>query len=214
VRRLRYALAAVGGAVTALALVLAIDPSAAAVVRADGLVELLGNDYLLVAPLGALAVLTVLAVLVARAREGVDQASPPDPERVPTAPHPGNEVDQLADDGLGLRARLFSNDDDRIRERLRRTAIRTVMRSDDCSREAARNRVDSGDWTDDSAAVDFLAGRDGLSWRSRIAAAVRGESAFQHGLRRAATAIAVRSGESIYANGGERSNDEETGDRS
>lgn len=208
-RVLRYALAAVGSAVMAVGLLLTVDPAMGSGVSVSGLVERLGNDYLLVVPLGALAVLSVLAVLAARARSGVDQATPPDPEQVPTAPHPGNELDRLADDGLGLRARLFSDDDERVRERLRTAAIRTVMRSDGCSREEARERVDSGDWTDDSAAAEFLAGGESLSLGERVAAALRGESAFQRGLHRTAAAIAVRPGDSMYADGGEREGGEE-----
>ena len=207
-RLLRYALAAVGSAVMAVGLLLTVDPAIGSGVSVSGLVDRLGNDYLLVVPLGALAVLSVLAVLAARARSGVDQATPPDPEQVPTAPHPGSELDRLADDGLGLRARLFSDDGERVRERLRTAAVRTVMRSDGCSREVARGRVDSGDWTDDRAAAEFLAGGETLSVGERVAAALRGESAFQRGLHRAAAAIAVRPGGSVYADGGARGDGE------
>lgn len=208
-RLLRYVLAAVGSAAMAVGLLLAVNPAVGSGVSVSGLVDRLGNDYLLVVPLGALAVLAVLAVLAARARSGVDQATPPDPERVPTAPHPGSEVDRLADDGLGLRARLFSDDEERVRERLRTAAVRAVMRSDGCSREEAQQRVDSGEWTDDRTAAEFLAGDASLSWRERVAAALRGESAFQRGLHRAAAAIAVRPGDAVYADGGEQ--DDENG---
>ncbi|NHN49831.1 hypothetical protein G9464_19880 [Halostella sp. JP-L12] len=214
-RALRYALAAVGSAVMAVGLLLAVDPSMGSGVSVSGVVERLGNDYLLVVPLGALAVLSVLAVLAARTRSGVDQATPPDPEQVPTAPHPGSEVDRLADDGLGLRARLLSDDDEQVRERLRAAAIGTVMRSEGCSREEARDRVDSGEWTDDPAAASFLAGGADLSLRERVTAALRGKSAFQRGLHRTAAAIAVRPGDSVFADGGERDDDEnDGGDRS
>ena len=213
-RRFRYALAAAGSALMAYGLLLALNPATGPGIGVSGLVEFLGNDYLLVVPLGALAVLSVLAVVAARARSGVDQATPPDPEQVPTAPHPGSELDRLADDGLGLRARLFSDDDERVRERLRTAAIRTVMRSDGCSREEARERVDSGEWTDDSAAAEFLAGGESLSLGERVAAALRGESAFQRGLHRAAAAITVRPGDSMYADGGKRDDGEGDGDES
>jgi hypothetical protein len=210
-RLLRYVLAAVGSAVMAVGLLLTVDPAMGSGVSVSGLVDRLGNDYLLVVPLGALAVLSVLAVLAARARSGVDQATPPDPEQVPTAPHPGSELDRLADDGLGLRARLFSDDDERVRERLRTAAVRTVMRSDGCSREEARERVDGGDWTDDRAAAEFLAGGESLSVGQRVAAALRGESAFQRGLHCAAAAIVVRPGDSVYADGGARGEGERAG---
>lgn len=201
-RALRYGLAIVGSVVFALALLVVVSPEAATAVRVDELVELVGNDYLLVVPLAVLAATGVLAVLAARIRSGVDQATPPDPEGVPTAPHPGSEFDQLADGGPGILGRLLFDETEHARDHLRETAIRTVMRADNCSREAARERVAAGDWTDDRAAAEFLA--DGHTRGGGPLAVLLGTTGFEREFRRAATAIAHYDGGPAYADGGNR----------
>ena len=114
------------------------------------------NDYLVIVPLGLAAVLVVLGVLASRSIRGVDQATPPDPERVPTADHPGADFDRLVDGGL-VTALAAHRRRDALRERLREAAFRTTMRGQQCTHRAARRAVDDGTWTDDRVAADFLA---------------------------------------------------------
>lgn len=188
---LRWLLGALGVAAFAVAVGVVASPSMADAVPLDGLVETLGNDYFLVATFGALALALTLVVLAIRAVHGLDQATPPDPEDVQTAPRLGEAFDDLVESGFGLRARLVGDEAERARDRVRSTAVTAHMRAANCSRSAAERAVDRGEWTDDRAAAAFLAGDDGPSpgLSDRVRAALRGESWFQYGLRRSAAAI-------------------------
>ena len=153
-------------------------------------VALFGNDYLVVVPLGLGAAFVVLVALATRSIRGVDQATPPDPERLPTAEAPGADVDRLVTGGLraapaALRRR------DRLHARLREAAIRRVMRTEHCSRDAARRRLEAGTWTDDPIAAAFVASEaaDRLSARAYLAALRRFELPLQRRARRTARAI-------------------------
>lgn len=203
-RSLRRGLGLAGGLVLVFGLLVAVVPDVATGLRIGDLVTLLGNDYLLVVPLAVLAAVAVLVVLVDRARSGIDQATPPDREGVPTAPHPGSEFDRLADGGVGLIGRLVGDETRRVRDDLRETAVRTVMRADGCSRERARDRVVTGEWTDDRAAAEFLA--DGTR-ESGLVGLLRDRTAFGRGARRTATAIVHYSERPAYADGGRGAGD-------
>lgn len=163
-------------------------------VAADGLsavVEQLGNDYLLVAVVGGLAfVLTVLFVVV-RVLTGINQITPPEPEGIPTARHPGVEFDEFVDSPVGLRSLLHADQRKQVRDRLREMAIQTVMRRTNCSRDAARRQVEEGRWTDDVDAAAYLGGPGApdVPWSSRIKAALFGRSWHQWAARRAALDI-------------------------
>ena len=129
-----------------------------------------GNDYLFVVPIGLLTVVVVVGVVTRRTVQGVDQARPPDPEGVPTADAPGAEFDRLVDGGwrTAIGARRYR---EWLRNHLREAAIRTVMRTERCSREAARRRVEAGTWTDDPVAAAFVV-EDGPRSRDAIQEAV------------------------------------------
>lgn len=191
-RRAAWSLLVVAGlAVFGLALALAFVPELGSAVPVDAAVALLGSDYMVVAVLGALAAVALAALLVRRAATSVEQATPPAPEEVQAAPHLGAEFDDwLA--GLDLRARLTGDRHERVRERLRETAVHTVMRAEGCSREEARRRVESGEWTDDPTAAAFLGRESRLPLGTRARAALRGDSGFQYGARETVDAIAGR----------------------
>ncbi|MFC4357943.1 hypothetical protein ACFO0N_08265 [Halobium salinum] len=159
-------------------------------------VEAAGNDYVVFAVFGGIALLLVFVVAASRALFGQDQARLPDPERVQTAPHPGASFDRVVDEGLGLQARFFGDGGESVRERLRGLAAEAMMREAGVPRETARERVLAGTWTDDADAAAFLAGPSGPSpsMESRVAAAVRGRTWFQHGARVAADEVARHAG--------------------
>lgn len=189
-RTVRNLLASLGFAVLCLALVVAFVPAAGTAVPVSGAVEWFGSEYLLVGAVGAAALALVLTVLVAWLVSGVDRTEPPEPERVPTGQRFGAEFDRLVADDRRLRTRPFLPRN-RVRERLREAAVRTVMRASGCSRSAARRRVDGGTWTGDREAAAFLGGEDGpsVSRRARIAAVLRAEAWSRRGARRAAAEI-------------------------
>lgn len=189
-RRSRALLGLVGGAVFLLGVAITLSPSTADAVPLDGAVEALGGPYVFVAAFAVAAVVVLLAVLLARAIEGIDESTPPDPEEVYRVPSPGQGFDEFVDGGVNLRARLFGDRHERVRDRLYRTAVATLVRAEGMSRAEARESLERGTWTDDEAAAAFFADRRTSRARGRLAAVVRGGSTFQHGARRAAEAIA------------------------
>lgn len=188
---LRLLVAALGVAAFGVAAVVVLVPGAGSILPADAAVEALGYDYLLVALVGVVAFVVTLVVVALRAAGGLDRATPPDPEGIETVPRLGADVDAIVEDGLGLRERLFGDGGEQVRERIRETAVRTVSRVEHCDHAAARRRVDRGSWTDDREAAAFLAeGGDAPgTWRTRLLAAVGGESPLQRGARRSIRAI-------------------------
>lgn len=98
---------------------------------------------------------------------------------------------ELADVSLAERD---AADRDRVRERLRSTAVAAVVRAEDVDPETARERLRDGTWTDDeSAAALFAADAEG-----RTPGGV--EAAFRQRVERAASELASR----IESTGGER----------
>jgi hypothetical protein len=152
-------------------------------------IDVLGSDYLVVAGLGIVALVLLIVMLVARAVSSVDEAAPPEPEYVERVPVLGAAFDDLVDDGLGLRATYFSDEPEEVREDLREQATRTLIRKRGLAREEARALVESGEWTDDRAASEFLAVNGAASRSDRVRAALRGESWLQYGARAAGEAI-------------------------
>ncbi|MFB6171111.1 MAG: hypothetical protein ABEJ23_01155 [Haloarculaceae archaeon] len=155
----------------------------------------LGGSYLLVAAIGAGMLVVVALALVARGIGGIDQTTPPDPEGVADVPTPGTGFDEFVDGRVSLRERFTGDRHEQVRTRLTDAAVTTLMRTEGLSRDGAAERVERGTWTDDRAASAFLAEGTGPGLAARLAAALRGQSTFQHGARRAAVAIARREGD-------------------
>lgn len=202
--RWRKLYAVVGAGVFLLGLLTVLSPSVAGAIPIDGLVAFLGGPYILLATVGVIAFVVAVSVLVARSIEGIDESTPPDPEDVYRVPHPGHDFDEFVDGGLRLRLSLFRDRHARVRARLQRTAMATLMRADGLDRTEAREAVATGAWTDDDLAASFLSERHTPDVGERLVAAVRGESPFQHGARRAAEALARYDdgGRSRYDDGG------------
>lgn len=179
----------VGVAIVVVGVVLAGDSS-----LAEPAVEALGNDYLVVAVPAVLAVALVVLGLVFRAASGISQATPPDPEGVPTVPTLGSEFDEFVTGAPGLRSHLLGGASSEMHERLREAAIRTEMRVEGITREAATDRVDAGEWTADRHAATYCR-PDGASgpFGGRLRAATRGRTWSQYGAARTADALVERS---------------------
>ncbi|MFC5973843.1 hypothetical protein ACFPYI_21175 [Halomarina salina] len=180
-RALWYLFVVLGIAVFGGALAVVLSPELGEVLPIQPAIEALGSDYLVVAGIGVLALLVLVVMLVARAASSVDEAAAPEPEFVEQVPVLGAEFDDLVDHGLGLRATYFSDEPEGVREDLREKAIRTLIRKRGVAREDARALVESGRWTDDRTASQFLA-TDGVAPRSaRVRAALNGQSWLQYG---------------------------------
>lgn len=187
-RRFRGLLAVFGGVVFVLGLLTALSPEDAAA-SLGALVTLLGADYILVALVGIVAFLIVLAVLVPRLRGGVDQTTPPAVEGVHPVPCFGDEFDEYVSDS-GLRSVTHTERNDEVRTRLRELAITTLVRETNCTRAEARAQVDQGTWTDTDAAANFLAESGTPGLLARLSGALRGTSPFRRAARLTADEIA------------------------
>ena len=184
--RRRLASTLVGFAIFLVGALTVVLPGTRSLIPVEALLALAGNDYLLVAVPGVVAVVVLAAVLIRQAVTGVETASTPPVEGVPTGEPPGSDLDALFDGGPGGIGDGSAERRERVRRRLRRAAIDTLARQDGCSRPAAAERVATGDWTDDEVAAATLAEEraDG-GWTSRSA---RGR--FRLRARRTAEAIA------------------------
>lgn len=202
-RRLRLPLTVLGVLAFVVGVTTIVVPGFAAAVPIETIVGLLGNDYLLVAAVAGGALLAVLAVLVARAATGLSQATPPDPENIHNVALFGERFDEVLSNGhRGSGAGAGGDSHPDVRARLREAVIATVMREASCTRAEATERVDRGTWTDDADAARFLGdspaavdstsgagGRRDTSLGASLGATFGGETEFQRGARRAATAI-------------------------
>ncbi len=101
------------------------------------------------------AAFVVASLLAPLAFLGDDQAGKTvrPPERVPGTPAPGDDLAVLdRRSWLPLPPARRR----RVRSRLRRAAIRTLVRTADCSGANAESRIEAGTWTDDPVAAEFL----------------------------------------------------------
>lgn len=190
-RRLTGALAAVGLAVFVLGCLAVVAPEALEGLSVGSVTDDLGGPWVFVAVFGAVALVALLLVQTDRAVGGLDEATPPDPEGVYEVPHPGHRFDEFVTGGPSLRERLVGDRHEQASARVREVALATLTRSG-MSRDEARTALDAGTWTDDPVAAAFLATDESPGLGTRVRAALRGESAFAHGARRAADAIAER----------------------
>jgi hypothetical protein len=182
--------AAVGLAAFAAGVAALLAPSLAALVPVDAALAVAGNDYLVVVPLAAAGVAVCLGLVAVVATRGVTEATPPAPEGVPTADPPGADLDRALAGRRSVATRLHPRWRARVHDRLREAAVRTVARTDGCSRAEARARVAEGAWTDDPVAAGFL--REPPSPWTEIPGLARGESRFQRGARRTVAALRRR----------------------
>jgi len=180
-------LTAIGVAAVGLGVLLVVRPGLAAVV---------GADYVAVTVVGLLAVVQAVRVVQRRRSTEIRGAETPDVETVETVPTPGEAFDDRV---AGLRSsgrRTTVREREDIRDQLVETAVTAVARARNCSRAAARERIEAGAWTDDRYAAAFLAGPDGpsLPFRSKLRFVVGSESLRQHQMRRTADAVARLAG--------------------
>jgi hypothetical protein len=187
--RARTLLGTLGLVVFVVGVFTVFNPAFAAAIPVQGVAESIGGPWVFVAAFGVLAVAVVVAVLLARGVEGIDESRPPDPEDVYRVPHPGQEFDDFVEDGVGVRERLFGDRHQRTRERVATAALTTLERTRGLSRDEARDAIARGTWTDDAAAASFLSSRRTPGLSERLVAVFRGESTFQHGARRAAQEV-------------------------
>ncbi|SFF78000.1 hypothetical protein SAMN04488063_0257 [Halopelagius inordinatus] len=205
-RRLRIALGIAGACVLSLALLVVAVPAVSEAFPSDALVEAVGSDYVLAAAVGVVAILFVVAVVARRGLDGVDQATMPNPETVQHAAYPGVRFDRTVTERLHLLPHRPTEEEKRLRARIRRAAEREVMRRENVSQERASEMIESGEWTDDDAAATFLSNARRPWIGARLRALVSRRSWFQTGARRAADEVCRLGGvEPGTGTGGENS---------
>lgn len=180
----RTALLAIGGCSLSGGLLLVASPSVAALIRWPR-----GADLLLV---GCFTLaFTVAALLVPFGTwdlEGPSGSEPDAPERIPTAPVPGRDLERIVDDRWPVP--LPAERRRRLREQLRETAVRTLVRTTDRDRAAAETSVATGAWTDDPVAAAFVRPSGPDRERSCLES-LWDRLWFTYRMRRAATAVAA-----------------------
>ena len=176
-----------------LALVFAVVGGANAV-PVHSLVAALGNDYLLVVAIGGFGLLVAIPVLASGRDGNLVQADMPDPEEPVSVPPAGNGFDETIGSWSYRLPFVGRKHRHNVKERLRTAAIETLMRAENCTREDARQLVDSGEWTDDPRAAAYLGGPNvsKVSTGNRASTILTGRSWQQHCAQRTATEIADR----------------------
>lgn len=191
----RKAPAAAGVALLALAALVVVVPGTAKLIPMGAAVQRLGNDYIFVAVVAALALGAFLLVLLARAATGVSEATPPAVEGT-TPGAPGRAVDESLDALPPVRMTDRHRD---VHERVRTAAVEAVAEADGCSRSAARERIESGEWTDDAEAAAFVANDDvdppGVP--QRVATRLRRRHWFRERIETTVAALETLDGDSV-----------------
>lgn len=189
-KRRRSLLGALGVVALGVGVTIAGDGPVAATV--GGVVAVLGSDYLLLAAIAAVAVVAAAVMLFSGRTGNLQQRSMPAPEGSTSAPMPGDGFDDRVSSlwfALPLVGRRYRR---RVRARLRTAAIDAVCYSDQCTHAVAERRVETGSWTDDPAAVAFLAGEPAGSLTAHAAAIADGETLERRRARRVVDEIAAR----------------------
>lgn len=170
---IRSLLVGVGVAISCLAAVLFVASLPATAVP---------DDTLVVVGFFTVAFTVSVSVWVLAEVRRSDSPTLPGVESVAGGGHPGAEFDASLDRWLfGL---LPADRREAVRDRLREAAVRSLVRKDGRSREAARKRVRRGAWTDDPVAAAFLKSADETG-----VAALRGRLRFRRDVRRTVETI-------------------------
>lgn len=148
-----------------------------------------GSEYLLAAAIGVVTLLVGIAAFVT-GREAATQTRMPEPERPVPVPAPGDPFQKAAADWRCLLPLVGRKRRAKVQRRLFRTAVETVMVAENCTRETATRRIETGAWTSDDVAAEFLAepADDPISI-GRFSALLRGRTPTQYRTDRTISAI-------------------------
>lgn len=150
-RFVRGLLLLTGTVVFAVGVLIVFVPSVERRLPIAAVVEALGSDYVVLAVVGASAVVLAALIAAVQVASDTEEARLPVVEAVESAPHPGRAFDREFG-GSTVRP------PEAVREHLREVAVETVVRAEGCSRATAERRVAEGSWTDGSVAATYVAG--------------------------------------------------------
>ncbi|RDI71330.1 DUF7269 family protein [Halopelagius longus] len=114
-----------------------------------------------------------------------------DTERRYRVPVPGEDADRELSVAGGWRGGRGSSG---VRERIRESAVETLVLRDNCTEAEAEARIDEGSWTDDPVAARYLGADAAVPLRTRIRLAVRGDVAAVRATRAVAAVERLRDG--------------------
>lgn len=184
----RDVLTSIGIALAVLGLLLIAVPGAAGA---------LPLPRLTVVVLGIAALVEAVRSLRTRRRTSIESAELPEPEAAFEAARPGDAFDERVT-SLGRRpSRTWAGrEHERLRRRLRASAVEATAHRWRLSTEEARERVETGRWTDDPVAATYLGGPEvpAPPWRVRVRAALVGSSIGFYANRTADAIVALREG--------------------
>lgn len=162
-----------------------------AIILQPQLATVLGSSATQVTIVGLLALVQGLRVASARRGSRIDGAKTADPEIVESMMTPGRAFDEQLS---AVHRAGFSRRRDRqqIRSRLTDLAVEAVVRNENCSRDVASERVESGEWTNDPYAAAFLSGSStaDVPWYEHVRNAIHREPRFQRQVRHTVDALA------------------------
>lgn len=120
-------------------------------------------------------------------------ATPPVRERRPSPPVPGDAFDRQLDELAPASSRQGQQTRAAVRERLEAAAV-NVLAKEGMDPETARDRLESGQWTDDPLAAGFFAPEadEPESAGERVGALLGDRAGFEDRARRTAATIAAR----------------------
>lgn len=144
--------------------------------------------------IGILALIEALRAGYSRYSRSIDTLELPETEFRQVASVPESDFDdQLVT--VTRRARVGSvRDRNKVRDRLHETAIEVLMRYDGDTPDRARERLETGAWTDDRAAAAFFAPADEFqpSTTEWIRLKMSSDNAFRRRARRVIAALSER----------------------
>lgn len=154
--RLRLS-AAIGAAAVLVGLLVSFQQEFAA---------LLPGSWAFVLLVAVVAGIQTVSTALSRRRTPIREEETGDPERRYEAPVPGDDLTETLRFARN-HSRAGDRPRDRIRDRVADAAVAAVADVDGCSKREARERVRTGEWTDDPVAAWFLSEAVGLTPRER-----------------------------------------------
>lgn len=183
---LRRLLASVGVGLAGLGVLLVAFP------RVAGLLPL---PRLAIVVLGIAALVEAVRSLRTRRRTTLEMTELPEPELRYEADRPGDTFDERVASLGKRRSRGWAGTEhERLRRRLRASAVEAASHRWRLPTTEARDAVETGTWTDDPAAAAFLGGPEAPvpPWRLRVRATLSGSSFGFYANRTADAIVALR----------------------
>lgn len=151
------------------------------------------DDTLLVATFITIAISAGSLLLTTHWVVEESEPLPREPETTPPIPQAGSDLDHLVANPIFAR-HLSEDERQQIRDRLRQTTVQTIRRISDVSQQQAEERIEYGEWTENTTAAAFL-GQTPLPRSIKLCNRVSDQLVFRHGVRQTARAIVTYANE-------------------